>query len=75
MTKYSQPCVQKPPLGLKKFGHCPKVVVNPRLVIKNYYQCQKLEITLAVVDRWPLIRGGHYHRFDCTVKPVYNGHP
>ncbi len=22
-------------------------------------------LRLAVVDRWPLFRGGRYHRFDC----------
>jgi hypothetical protein len=64
MTKYSQPCVQKPPLGLKKFGRCPKAMLIRGWSLKITINVKKLEITPAVVDRWPLIRGGHYHRFD-----------
>ncbi len=51
-------------------------VVQKRLLIRGWSlkittNNKKVEITLAVVDRWPLIRGVPYQRFDCTVKPLY----
>jgi hypothetical protein len=52
IVKYSQSCIQRPPLGLKKVTGVQKVAVIQRLVLK------KQLIRLAIVDRWPLFRGG-----------------
>jgi hypothetical protein len=57
--EYSQTCVQPATLGTKKSGHCWKVVVIQRLVLKKLLSILKrLWIRLAVVDRWPLFRCG-----------------
>jgi hypothetical protein len=59
---YSQTCVQRPPLGLKKSGRCSKVKAKWSLFTVCSYKTAisfvKLGLKMAVVDRWPLFRGG-----------------
>ncbi len=40
----------------------PKKLPQSKLVYKLFW----LVLSYAVVDRWPLFRGSHLHRFDCT---------
>ncbi len=61
-TMYSQTCVQRPPLGLEKSGLCSKVKAKWSLFTVYSYKIsisfENLGLKLAVVDRWPLFRGG-----------------
>jgi hypothetical protein len=52
--QYSQTCVQRPPLGLKKVAIFQKWLWSLKITIN----LETLGITLAVVERWPLFRGG-----------------
>ncbi len=58
--KYSQTCEQRQALRLKKSVRCSKGGRYLQVIFV------KLGIRLAVVNRWPLFRGGHLHRFDCS---------
>ena len=59
---YSQTCVQRPPLGLKKVAVVQRLRQRGRysqfIPIKFAMSFEKLELELAVVDRWPLLRCG-----------------
>ena len=67
-SRYSQTCVQRPPLGPQKSVHCSKVKTKWSLFTVCSYKIAisfvKLGLKLAIVDRWSLFRGGRKHRFD-----------
>jgi hypothetical protein len=55
MQTYSQTCVQRP---LKKVAIVQNWLLFRRRSLKITKNIKKLGITLAVVDRWALFRGG-----------------
>jgi hypothetical protein len=62
-------------LVLKKWSFVQRWLLFTGCANKIAFNGGKLGIMLAIADGWSLLRGGRYHRFDSTVRPVYNGHP